>query len=183
MEITDIKSLHLTDWLVLKQATCKNKDGKKFHWDYISRQNRHNVVSLICHSIDHQRILLLQEFRTPMNKWVIEFPKGLINAGETVEAAALRELKEETGYEGKIISASPFLATCAYLMDEMTAIVEIEVDESNPGDTQREKAEEIIPFWVHKRNFNKEMDKYQAKNFIIENNVWFCLNRTFQGYF
>lgn len=30
---------------------------------------------------------------------IIELPAGLVDAGETAEAAAIRELKEETGYE------------------------------------------------------------------------------------
>ena len=32
----------------------------------------------------------------------IEFPAGLMDAGETCEECALRELKEETGYTGVI---------------------------------------------------------------------------------
>ena len=35
---------------------------------------------------------------------------GLIDANETPEEAAVRELKEETGYEGKVISVSPIVA-------------------------------------------------------------------------
>lgn len=31
---------------------------------------------------------------------VVEVPAGLIDAGETVEECAVRELKEETGYVG-----------------------------------------------------------------------------------
>jgi len=108
---------------------------------------------------------------------VIEFPKGLIKDNETIEAAALRELKEETGYEGKVIRVNPFLATCAYLMNEMSSIVEIEVDESRMGDTNCEEAEEIIPFWVDKRKFNREMERFQDNNYIVESNVWFYLKR------
>lgn len=108
---------------------------------------------------------------------MIEFPKGLIKDNETIEAAALRELKEETGYEGKVIRVNPFLATCAYLTNEMSSIVEIEVDESRMGDTNCEEAEEIIPFWVDKRKFNREMERFQDNNYIVESNVWFYLKR------
>ena len=34
-----------------------------------------------------------------MDNYVIEFPAGLSNNGESPEMAALRELREETGYE------------------------------------------------------------------------------------
>ena len=92
---------------------------------------------------------------------------------ETVENAGLRELKEETGYKGKLIKVNPFLATCAYLTNEETSIVEIKVDDSSMGATNHEEAEAIIPFWIKKKNFEKELKKFQEKNYIIESNVWF----------
>lgn len=36
-------------------------------------------------------------------------PAGLIDAGETVEEAAVRELKEETGYIGVVSESSPVM--------------------------------------------------------------------------
>ena len=41
-----------------------------------------------------------KQYRPPIDKVIIEFPAGLIDAGETAEEAAVRELKEETGYVG-----------------------------------------------------------------------------------
>lgn len=38
---------------------------------------------------------------------MIEVPAGLIDAGESPEQAAVRELKEETGYVGKVTESSP----------------------------------------------------------------------------
>jgi hypothetical protein len=68
MEITDIQHLHTTDWLILKQASCINKEGKKIIWDYISRKDNQNIVILLCYATDSKKILLLKEFRTPINK-------------------------------------------------------------------------------------------------------------------
>jgi 8-oxo-dGTP pyrophosphatase MutT (NUDIX family) len=42
-------------------------------------------------------------------KTVIELPAGLIDAGETPEQAAVRELKEETGYVGHVLETSPVM--------------------------------------------------------------------------
>lgn len=48
-------------------------------------------------------ILILVSQHSQHHGWV--FPKGFIDGKETKEEAALREVKEETGIEGKIIKA------------------------------------------------------------------------------
>lgn len=40
---------------------------------------------------------------------VIEVPAGLVDAGESAEEAAVRELKEETGYVGVVSESSPVM--------------------------------------------------------------------------
>lgn len=54
-------------------------------------------------------VLLQKQFRPPLDKVVIEVPAGLIDAGETAEEAAVRELKEETGYVGTVSETSPVM--------------------------------------------------------------------------
>jgi len=48
----------------------------------------------------HERLLLIRRKDEPY-KGRYAFPGGFMNVGETVEEAALRELKEETGIEGR----------------------------------------------------------------------------------
>jgi len=50
-------------------------------------------------------ILLQKQFRPPIGKVCIELPAGLIDAGESIEQCALRELEEETGYIGQVVPA------------------------------------------------------------------------------
>lgn len=54
-------------------------------------------------------VLLQKQFRPPLGKVVIEVPAGLIDEGETAEEAAVRELKEETGYIGVVSESSPVM--------------------------------------------------------------------------
>lgn len=43
-------------------------------------------------------LLLIREFRYPVNGWVIAFPAGLMESGESFRDCIDRELMEETGY-------------------------------------------------------------------------------------
>lgn len=54
-------------------------------------------------------IILQKQYRPPIDKVTIEVPAGLVDEGETAEQAAVRELKEETGYVGKVTESTPVM--------------------------------------------------------------------------
>ncbi len=51
--------------------------------------------------LDDGRILLERQYRYPLQQVLLEVPAGKVDAGETPAAAAVRELREETGYEAR----------------------------------------------------------------------------------
>ena len=73
------------------------------NWEYVRRNNCNGIVIIVPMTRDH-KIILVEQFRRPVEAHVIEWPAGLVNdqgphGSETLEAAARRELLEETGYE------------------------------------------------------------------------------------
>jgi len=56
-----------------------------------------DYVSVIARTPE-DRILLVRQFRIAIKRETLEFPSGHVDPGELPEAAALRELEEETGY-------------------------------------------------------------------------------------
>jgi ADP-ribose pyrophosphatase len=68
------------------------------------------------------RILLVRQFRHPMRMWLRELPRGSRDRGETPEAAAAREVREELGHEverlhplGRVAPDSGQLAALPFL--------------------------------------------------------------------
>jgi len=54
-------------------------------------------------------VVLQKQYRPPTDKITIEVPAGLIDAGETAEQCAVRELREETGYVGTAVETSTIM--------------------------------------------------------------------------
>lgn len=77
------------------------------------------------------RIVFLRQFRVPFGAHVLEFPAGLVDPGETPEQTALRELREETGLNGKVRRISPPLSSSAGLTSEQVHLAFVEVEESD----------------------------------------------------
>ena len=66
-------------------------------------------IVTILNNPEGQELLLQKQYRPPIDKIVIEVPAGLIDAGETPEQCAVRELREETGYVGVAEETSPIM--------------------------------------------------------------------------
>ncbi len=68
-------------------------------WEYVSRAR--GIKAAVILAIDDDHVLLVEQFRVPLDANCLELPAGLIGdetEGEAMELAAARELEEETGY-------------------------------------------------------------------------------------
>jgi ADP-ribose pyrophosphatase len=77
------------------------RDGK---WEYAERPNARGAAFIVAVT-EARELVLVEQYRVPLHAYAIELPAGIIGdeaafAGEGVEAAALRELEEETGFRG-----------------------------------------------------------------------------------
>lgn len=118
------ETLHTTPWLTLKSIHIPVEGGRNQVWTYASRPNCAGGVCVIAQTADpNPEILLVRQRRAPVERFVIEFPAGLIDADESPVETALRELIEETGWSGNVTSVSPVTYTSPGLTDEVIYFV------------------------------------------------------------
>lgn len=105
--------IRIAEGWIKKYDFIYDVDGKEYHYDVVSRNKIEgtdlpditNAVAIIP-VFDNGDILMIKEYRYPLNDYVWAFPAGLIDPGEDYETAAIRELKEETGVNVKQIIRS-----------------------------------------------------------------------------
>ena len=108
--ITEITQLTFNKFVNL--FNLKGKNSKGFEANYFmaarskdieglkikTRKNRPDGVAIYSlYGEKHDRVVLVRQYRYPIDDYVYEFPAGLCEAGEDYKEAGIRELYEETG--------------------------------------------------------------------------------------
>lgn len=134
-----------TKWLSLSTYLYRYDhdppDSSPRKWDVASRTTRTksaaaDAVVILAHlDLGHgePRILLVRQFRPPLAAVSVELPAGLVDEGESVSEAALRELSEETGFEGEIKAVHDAASLTPGMASETVSLVEIEVKGASTG--------------------------------------------------
>lgn len=143
-------------WLELENITYTDPNGQERMWEAVSRKNCCGAAAIIAILKPSNRLILVRQFRPPSAGYVIEFPAGLIDNGESPETTAARELTEETGYIGKVTEVTIQAHNSPGMSGEAVSLVFMEVDEKSPKnihpETNFDDGEHIETFLV-------EMDK------------------------
>lgn len=139
-----------TDVSELKAVTGENHpDGVILYGVYGEKKNR---------------IVLIRQYRYPVGGYVYEFPAGLVEPGEEILDAAIREMQEETGLTFTPVDAGaysrPFFTTVG-MTDESCGTV-FGYCSGTPTNANQEVSEEIEVILA---------DRQECRRILAEENV------------
>lgn len=83
----------------LFQDTVQTPKGKTLHYTHY----RSSDVVIVVPFIDPQHLVMIRQYRYPLDRILLEFPAGHVEKSESPLATARRELQEETGYKARRI--------------------------------------------------------------------------------
>lgn len=165
-QLSDIRQVS-EGWIKKYVLTYAMPDGSSYEYESASRKNLDayraelagnaagmaspaDAVCIVPQTAAGE-LLLIREFRYPLNSWCIAFPAGLRESDEDLATCVDRELREETGYalrgDAGDATLTP-LPQAGYsstgLTDETVHVVFAQVE--RVSDAQPEPTEFIEPF-------------------------------------
>lgn len=184
IKIKSSRKLTAEKWLNLFKVSYIAKTGKKKSWQMASRQNEPKcltgnyqlpdaVVIVPFHTV-RNKMVIIREFRVPLDDYEYGFPAGLVDSGESVEQAARRELMEETGLTvSRFIKISPPIYSSAGMTDESVAMVYVECagEPSNSANTDSELIE------IQFISSNEAMDLLSNTTLKFDAKSWLAISQ------
>ena len=104
---------------------------KRGRWEFVERTNPGGMAVIIVAATPDARLLFVEQHRAALDARTIEMPAGLIgdvDAGESIELAAARELLEETGWQADRVEFLMAGPTSSGMSNERVAFVRQRVD-------------------------------------------------------
>lgn len=109
--IKNINPLVESKFMGLFEIEYKNKLDEDKVWMVASRKSSEQLKSIYLENQEDsadavaivglhkssKKLILIKQFRVPINGYIYELPAGLIDKGESIDISVERELREETG--------------------------------------------------------------------------------------
>ncbi|KAL4065406.1 NUDIX hydrolase domain-like protein [Scleroderma citrinum] len=169
-------------WIGLKKINYTDEDGKQRIWECAERKTRGksgiDAVSIL--AILRSRTnafplstVVVEQYRPPIDKIVVGTSETcLIDAQETAEQAAIRELKEETGYKAeRIMDSSPVIVSDPGMTNANMKLVVVSVLLDNKLETPPSKPDDgehiekrVIPL----DKLKAALKEYDEKGYAVD---------------
>ncbi|WP_194439194.1 NUDIX domain-containing protein [Vibrio fluminensis] len=95
--MTDRRVVHQWKRIALIEECVELPNGKQITHTTIA----HPGAAVILPIDENGNIVFINQYRPSLQKWLLELPAGTLEANEPIEACAMRELEEETGFSAE----------------------------------------------------------------------------------
>lgn len=164
-----LETLFETRWIKLQRIG---------HWDFVRRPDSDSCVGILAITPEDE-IVLVEQFRIPIQKRVIEIPAGIVgdeeeHRGEPLSGTAARELLEETGYRAGSIEPLIDTPTSAGLTSEFIHLFHAKnlVKEHDGGGVA---GEDIVVHHVPLAELRTWLGEKQEEGLVIDFKIHACL--------
>ncbi|HCY84165.1 MAG TPA: NUDIX hydrolase [Desulfobacteraceae bacterium] len=176
MKICSKEQITNHKFLNLVSVAYQDRNGADKSWIYATRGQDAcpDAVVIVPYHPDTGKLVLIREFRVPLNGDQIGFPAGLVDPGESVEAAGIRELHEETGLEvRRVLKESPPVYSSSGMTDESISMLYVEA-QGDPTTRFNEGSEQID---VLLRSQEEVLEMLEDKTLMFDVKTWIVLDR------
>lgn len=119
----------------VESSTVELPDGKEAVRDIV----RHPGAVVLVPLTDEGKVVLVRQFRFAVNGVLLELPAGKLEIGEEPEKAALRELKEETGYScSELIPLFTYYSSPGFTDEQMYLYLALGLEAGESGGDEDE---------------------------------------------
>ncbi|KAF9509166.1 hypothetical protein BS47DRAFT_1373554 [Hydnum rufescens UP504] len=157
-------------WVTLKLIHWRDQEGKERLWEVAERKTRGvAILPLLRSKVPSEPLstLILEQYRPPAGNVVSSM------TGNPPKPAAIRELKEETGFiAARIVESSPVLVPDAGMTTANMKLVVLDVEVDSLSDElpfqKLEDGEHIVRRIVELDELNTVLQDYAKRGFAID---------------
>jgi ADP-ribose pyrophosphatase len=144
------------------------------HWESCERTHGQGMAVIVIAATPADEVLFVEQYRVPLGARTIEMPAGLVgddHAHDTLEAAARRELVEESGWEPGEVDVLLIGPTSSGMSNERIAFVRAR-KLKKVGDGGGVDNEDIVVHAVPRREAPAWLMRKQAEGYELDLKLW-----------